>query len=283
MLEAVVTPRGPYSLRASARAGWDTTRAFRDGVFGSVLLTEAGPQLGAARQLTDSRLVLRAESEEALERLRFVLALEDDHSEFLVCFRDDPLLHRTLRVVRGLRPTRTATVAHALLRALCEQLIETREARAIERRVIRAAATNVVGELRAPPTAGDLARFSPAELRRLGLHARRGATLVRLCRSLDLERLRELPTESAAQMIERERGLGPWSAGVISLYGLGRFERGLVGDLGLIKLVSALRGRWAEAWETAELLEPYGEWAGLASVYLLTGYARGLIPLAAAA
>ncbi|MGH2379495.1 MAG: hypothetical protein ACRDGT_13640, partial [Candidatus Limnocylindria bacterium] len=55
------------------------------------------------------------------------------------------------------------------------------------------------------------------------------------------------------------------------LYGLGRWERGLVGDLGLLKLCAALRGRPAEADDTRELLEPYGEWAGLASVYLLAG------------
>jgi 3-methyladenine DNA glycosylase/8-oxoguanine DNA glycosylase len=82
--------------------------------------------------------------------------------------------------------------------------------------------------------------------------------------------------------LERERGLGPWSAGVVCLEGLGRYEHGLVGDLGLVKLVRALRGRRAvETWETAELLEPYGEWAGLASVYLLAGFGRGLIPLPA--
>jgi 3-methyladenine DNA glycosylase/8-oxoguanine DNA glycosylase len=34
-----------------------------------------------------------------------------------------------------------------------------------------------------------------------------------------------------------------------------------------------------EGWETAELLEPYGEWAGLASVYLLQAYRLGLVPL----
>ncbi|MBA2476044.1 MAG: hypothetical protein H0V40_08860, partial [Actinobacteria bacterium] len=33
------------------------------------------------------------------------------------------------------------------------------------------------------------------------------------------------------------------------------------------------------AWETAELLEPYAEWAGLASVFLLKGFGRGLVPL----
>jgi 3-methyladenine DNA glycosylase/8-oxoguanine DNA glycosylase len=104
---------------------------------------------------------------------------------------------------------------------------------------------------------------------------------VRICGSLDLERLHGVPTAAAARRLERERGLGPWSAGVVCLEGLGRREQGLVGDLGLIKLVSALRGRWADAAETAELLEPYGEWAGYASVYLLAGWARGLVPVSA--
>ena len=117
---------------------------------------------------------------------------------------------------------------------------------------------------------------------RLGLHARRGATLVRLCTSLDLERLRRVPADATARRLLRERGLGPWSVGVISLEGLGSYAHGLVGDLGLMKLVAALRGRWVEADETAELLEPYGEWAGLASVYLLKGFSGGMLPVPAA-
>ena len=56
----------------------------------------------------------------------------------------------------------------------------------------------------------------------------------------------------------------------------------MVGDLGLVKLVAALRGRWVETDETAELLEPYGDWAGLAGVYLLAGFSRGLLPVPAA-
>jgi 3-methyladenine DNA glycosylase/8-oxoguanine DNA glycosylase len=76
-------------------------------------------------------------------------------------------------------------------------------------------------------------------------------------------------TERAAARIERERGLGPWSAGMICLYGLGRYEQGLVGDLGLVKLCASLLGRRAEPEDTRRLLEPYDEWAGLASVYLL--------------
>ena len=86
------------------------------------------------------------------------------------------------------------------------------------------------------------------------------------------------PTRSARRL-ERERGLGPWSVGVVCLEGLGRYDAGLVGDLGLVKLLRELRGRRVETHETAELVEPYGEWAGIASVYLLTGFARGLVPV----
>jgi 3-methyladenine DNA glycosylase/8-oxoguanine DNA glycosylase len=57
--------------------------------------------------------------------------------------------------------------------------------------------------------------------------------------------------------------------GTFFLNGLGRYDRGLVGDLGLIKLCRALLGRRAEAADTAVLLERYGEWAGLASLHLL--------------
>ena len=157
-------------------------------------------------------------------------------------------------------------------------MIQASRARQIERTIIRAA-TPEHGGLHAAPTSSDLARFSPAELGRLGLGARRAACLIRLCRSIDLERLKDHPSSAVAARLERERGLGPWSVGVVCLEGLGRYEHGLARDLGLAKLASALWGRFAEPEEADVLLEPYGEWAGLASVYLLAGFGRGLIPL----
>jgi 3-methyladenine DNA glycosylase/8-oxoguanine DNA glycosylase len=278
VIGAELRPRGPYSLRLSARHGSDATRRVRDGVVTIAVPGAAGLELASARQRPDGTVSIRAGSEAGLERMRFVLGIDDDHSEFLRRFAADPLLGRTVRLLRGLRPLRTQTVAHALLRALAGQLITAREARAIEHAVIRAAMPELDG-LRAAPTAADLRGFSPAELRRLGLGARRGAALVRLCRGLDLEALRALPTDAAARRLERERGLGPWSVGVVCLQGLGRFERGLARDLGLVKLASALWGRRVEPEETDALLAPYGEWAGLASVYLLAGYRAGLVGL----
>ena len=278
MVAADLRPRGPYSLALSARGASDATRTFRDGILNAVV--PAGR--GVAWQRPDGVVCLRATGEEAFDQLRFCLGIDDDHTPFVLRFQRDPLLGTTVRRLRGLRPVRLATVAHALLRALCGQLILASEARALERRIVRAATGRRDG-LSIPPATADLARFSPAELRRLGLHARRGATLARLTRSIELERLKDEPTAAVADRLLRERGLGPWSLGVVCLEGLGRFERGLEGDLGLVKLLGAMRGRRVEGWETAELLAPYGDWAGLASVYLLAGFARGLIPVARAA
>jgi 3-methyladenine DNA glycosylase/8-oxoguanine DNA glycosylase len=276
---AEVRPRGPYSLRLTA-AGADATRRFRDGVLTAAVRTSGGAEIGEARQRPDGAVELRAATEEGVAALRFVLALDDDHSEFLRRFADDALLGEAVRELDGLRVPRVGTVAQALLRALCGQLITSRQARALEWAIVRATSPALTADgLHAPPTEACLTRFSPAQLRARGLHARRGAALVRICGSVDLERLHGLPTATVVARLTRERGLGDWSAGVICLEGLGRPEQGLVGDLGLMKLLAALRGRWVEPDETRELLAPYDEWAGLASVYLLKGFARGLIPL----
>jgi 3-methyladenine DNA glycosylase/8-oxoguanine DNA glycosylase len=271
-LETTVRPRGPYSLRLSAGRAGDRTRVFREGVLTAVF--EAGEQPALARvwQRRDGLLTVRLESarpDAALDLLRFVLAVEDDHTEFLRRFARDPLLGPATRRLQGLRPLRTATVTHALVKALCGQLIAAREARRIEARLLWLAGEHA--GLRLPPTRAAFAPLSPAQLCAHGLVARKASALVRISRAFDLERLRSVPTAVAIRRIVEERTLGPWSAGMICLHGLGRYEHGLVGDLGLIKLCRRLLGRAATAEDTAELLAPYEEWAGLASVYLLSG------------
>ena len=257
MLEASLRPRGPYSLALTA--GSPAWRArLPDG------------RRAEARELPGGRILVRASCERALAEARFCLALDDDTTEFHRRFARDPLLGPAVRRLHGLRPRRRATVAHAVLRAVCGQLVQAGRARAIERAVIRACGTD-------PPTREALARLSPAALTGCGLAGGRAATLARLVRRLDLEELRSRPPGEALARLGRERGIGPWSVGVIALQGLGRYDTGLVGDLGLVKLLAALRGSWPEPEETAELLAPYGEWQGLASVFLLAGLERGLV------
>ena len=258
MLEEIVTPTGPYRLRLMCHSG--TWRgALMDG-------SEA-----VARQRPDGAVVVRATSESGLASARFMLALADDTAEFHRRFRRDPLLGATARAMIGYRPLRLATVAHSALRAVCGQLIEARKAAAIERSVLRQLGVLVA-------TRDALRTLSPLDLRRHGLATSRAATLVRLVRSFDLERLRDHETSVVLQRLARERGIGPWSVGVIAIEGLGRYDHGLVGDLGLVKLLASLRGERVEAGETAALLAPYEEWQGLAGQMLMLGWSRGLVP-----
>jgi 3-methyladenine DNA glycosylase/8-oxoguanine DNA glycosylase len=271
--ETTLRPRPPYSLALSARMKSDATRFLRDGIFTVALEAGGAPALARVRQRPDGGLAVLLQTphpEAAVEKLRFVLAADDDHTPFLHRFADDPLLCGSIRRLRGFRPLRTATVTHALLKAVCGQLIQAKAARLLEARLLRSAGTPF-GDLRLPPTRATFGGHSTAVLAREGLVARKANALVRISREWDLERLHRVETGVAASRIARERGLGPWSAGMVCLYGLGRFEHGLVGDLGLVKLCSGLLGRRAEAEDTQALLEPYGEWAGLASVYLLAG------------
>ena len=282
MVDVVTRARGPYSLALTARHAGDATRRFRDGVLDALLPVGDRVERAAAQQRSDGSIRIVADSEESLAAMRFTLGIDADHGEFLRRFRHDDMLGPATQALAGLRQLQLGTAAHALLRALCGQLIESSRARFLERAIVRALMPSS-GGLHAPPTAAALGAVAPAELRRLGLHARRGATLVRVCVSLDLDRLRDCPAETVASRLGRERGLGPWSVGVVALEGLGRYDLGLVGDLGLIKLLSLLRGRRVEGWETEELLAPYEEWAGLASVYLLNAWGRGLLPVSPAA
>jgi DNA-3-methyladenine glycosylase II len=271
-LETTITPVQPYSLALSARMKSDATRFLRDGVLAVVYEAGEAPALARVVQKPDGKLdtfIESPEPEEAVAKLRFILAADDDHGEFLHRFRDDALIGNAVKTLRGMRPIRTATVVHSLLKAVCGQLIDSRSARLLEARLVRLACPEHEG-LRLPPTRETFQRFTRAELARHGLISRKGSAFLRLTKELDLERLHGVSTDVAARRIERERGLGPWSAGTVCLYGLGRYECGLVGDLGLVKLVSAERGRWVETEETRELLEPYEEWAGLASLYILS-------------
>lgn len=232
---------------------------------------EGSPVAAQVWQSPDGTLVVRTDEpacDRTVSHLRFVLAVDDDHRPFLDMVLGDPLLDDLVTARRGMRPIRTSTVAHSLLQAVAGQLITAREARLIEHRIV-ALTSRRHGDLWLPPTCEGLRSLSAAQLVRTGLAARRAGVLARVVRTFDVERLREVATVQAVARLQREPTLGPWSAGVIAVYGLGRYEHGLVGDLGLIRLCSNLLGRTATADDTAALLARYGAWAGLAGLHLM--------------
>ena len=61
--------------------------------------------------------MIRASCEHAVEDARFMLALDDDTSEFHRLHARDPLIGPAVQHLRGMRTRRKATVTHAVIRA----------------------------------------------------------------------------------------------------------------------------------------------------------------------
>jgi 3-methyladenine DNA glycosylase/8-oxoguanine DNA glycosylase len=264
VIEVAFTPRSPYDLRLSIGPP-DAARRFRGGVLELVYPLAAGHAFARVWQRHDGRVDARIEAdagEEAHDRLASLLGVKADHGPFLQMAAKDTLLRPLRSRLRGLRPMALASPAQALIRAVSGQLIRSSEALRIERRIMREHGRPFNG-LMLPPTAAELAATHPARFERAGLSPARGVVLQRAARRLRLDRLADDPVDIAQRRICREPGLGPWSAGVLMVYGLGRHERGLAGDLALVRLGEQL------GVDQVALLERYGEWQGMASVWLM--------------
>jgi AraC family transcriptional regulator of adaptative response / DNA-3-methyladenine glycosylase II len=210
-----------------------------------------------------------ADAGAAHDQVHWLLGIGDDHRPFLVGARADPLLRDLVARRPGLRAARLCTVTHALVRAVAGQLIKSYDARRIERRVIGWTCERH-GDLRLPPDRAAIGRLAPARAEAFGLSPARAAALVRTCRRFDPERLRAIGVDAAARRLQAEPNLGPWSAGVVGMHGLGSYRIGLVGDLSLVKLLTSLTGRQPALADTQALFERHGEWAGLASLHLVS-------------
>ena len=90
-----------------------------------------------------------------IERMRFALGTDHDVSEFHSRFRRDPLIGAAIRFRPWVRPRRRPEPFEALAWAVCEQLIESRRAAAIERSILRRhgrrSAAGASSRRRAPP------------------------------------------------------------------------------------------------------------------------------------
>ena len=201
MVTATLRPRGPYSFRLSTRHGGDATRRVHDGILTATIATGDGLEQVQAWQTPDGSIQVRAHSEAGVEHVRFVLGIDDDHSEFLRRFADDPMIGEATRRFRGLRPLahRDRRAGAAPGRRGPADPVEPRardRAHGDPRRDAEARRRST----RRRPRPTSRASRRP-QLERLGLGARRGSALVRLSRSIDLEALKGHPTDAVARRL----------------------------------------------------------------------------------
>ena len=280
-LRVEVTPR--WEFRLPAHGGRDGVLRARRGVLARLLHVEGRPATVRVAQ-TEPHSVLfgarardREDAAAAIDRMRFALAVDDDLRDFYERFAGDPLIGASVRRRPWLRVSRRPVAFEALAWAICEQLIDSPRAAAIQRRIVyglgsRCAETG----LRDVPGAAALARCAPARLESFGLSARRSIALVRVAREvaagrIDLERGEH---ELAWRRLLAVPTIGRWTVEMLAAHGQGRYDVLPAGDLNYLKLL----GRWrsggdpaarAEEAEVRALFERFGPWRGLAAKHAL--------------
>lgn len=232
-------------------------------------------------EVGEARPAGQAELELAVERMRFVLALEEDMGEFFDAFRRDPLLGPVIRRQPWVRPKRQPWPWEALAWAITKQLIESSRAAQIQRRIVRAWSPTYAPPdawpLRDVPSAAMIAGRSPAELVAMDLSEGRALAMLRCAREVAAGRA-EISGSEADRRLLAVREVGPWTVQCLGLYGRGDPDSLPAGDLSFVKLVGWLAqlGRKATAEEVEEYFAPYAPFRGLAGTFALVGWHKAI-------
>jgi hypothetical protein len=171
-------------------------------------------QSAADRVVFVARAASREVAARGIERMRKALGVDQDLRPFHERFRSDRLIGAAVRRDPGLRVVGRPAPFEALAWAICEQLIESERAAAIERRLIARFGRRSPGAgLRDSPTAGVLAGQSQARLQSLDLSASQSAALLAAAREVASGRvdLDDPDHERGWRRLRAIRGIGSWT------------------------------------------------------------------------
>jgi DNA-3-methyladenine glycosylase II len=202
------------------------------GPHGPVIVRVAQQRPGVLGVTFARREVVRGDHAWALGTVRRMLAVDRRLSRFYRAARDIPWLRALAVRMRGVKPPRYPTLWEACVNAIVFQQVSLAAASSISRRLITALGVPKKWgpiALHAFPTVRRFQLASDDVLRAAGLSANKLATLRRVAEALrsgmlDETALEALPSPDAAALLSRIKGIGPWTATVILLRGLGRLD-----------------------------------------------------------
>lgn len=208
-----------------------------DGQYARVLGGPREPVIARVRQVDSETLAVTLEGSEpahsgALALVRRVLGVDADLTHFARAAAGLPWLEPLAARMRGVKPPRYSTLWEACVNAIVFQQLSLSAASAIMCRLVTSLGASFESEgvrLYAFPTAQSVRDGADRALRAAGLSAGKLSTLRRVGDALaegtlDEEMLEKRGSPDAAALLSRIKGIGPWTAAVILLRGLGRLD-----------------------------------------------------------
>jgi DNA-3-methyladenine glycosylase II len=214
------------------------------------------------------------DTERALASVRRILGTERDLSDFERHAGAIPWLAPLAHRMRGLKPPRYPTLFEACACAIVFQQLSLYSASAIMRRLILALGATLEFEgvpLAVFPSVERFLAVDAAVLLAAGLSAGKLATLRRVAEAVASGALSEAMLEArsstdTALLLGDIKGIGPWTAAVILLRGLGRLDVFPGGDSSVAANLALVAGERVDAGPVVETL---GYQRGMLYFYLL--------------
>lgn len=249
-------------------------RAFED---------EKGSALVAVSQTSDCAVEVRSTGDASrfLPVVARMLGAQADLRQWYERSARIAWLHRLAVAFEGVKPPRYATLWEACAHSIVFQQISIHAAGSIMRRAIETLSAPVIaGGVRCIPFPAPEKWLAASEqqLRGAGLSSNKVAHLRSVATAfadgaIDEVTLEKLPTPEAAERLRAIRGIGPWSAAVILLRGMGRLDTFPLRDSGVARSVVLLAG---EAVDMDFVLDTLGPARGMLYYHLLLGRLRNL-------
>jgi DNA-3-methyladenine glycosylase II len=250
-----------------------------DGAYVRVL-AEGTPVVVCVRQVNARTLTVGIEGDgrehpPLLGLVRRILGVDVDLARFYRSASRIRWLHPLALRMRGVKPPRHPTLWEACVNAIVFQQVSVVAASAIMRRFIVALGEPLEhygAQLYCFPSAASLLGARDARLRAAGLSAEKLATLRRVADALGRGALNEAmlderPSPDAAALLCSIRGIGPWTAAVILLRGLGRLDVFPTNDSSVARNLALIGG--AAPLGVEEALDALGPQRGMLYYHLL--------------
>jgi DNA-3-methyladenine glycosylase II len=253
---------------------WDEERYLRAFMTADGLVVTAVENRGSI-DAPDVRMSVRVGNPSATTRrtlarvLRRILGLDVDPAPLHSAALRVANLRATALALRGMRPPRYAQLFDAFANVVPFQQLSLETGSAIARRLAERFGEHVVDDgkrFAAMPTARAIADARLPALLKCGLSRSKAECLRDLARIVESGELSEgafskLPTADALARLVGLPGIGPWSAALVLLRGLGRLDVFPPGDAGATRNLRALL-RTSALGSIDRVVERFGDYRG---------------------
>jgi len=192
----------------------------------------------------------------------------------------------TALALRGMRPPRFAELFEAFANVVPFQQVSLDAGVAIVGRLVERFGESLEHDSRrfhAFPAAQVVAQARIVELRKCGMSLRKAETLRHVASAIESGELTEvmlsrMSSDEAIRYLTKLPGIGPWSAGLVLLRGLGRLDVFPPGDVGVARGLSRLM-RIEPGPSLDRVVQRFGDHRGYLYFYSLGGglLAKGLV------